>query len=169
MSKEIVNRVQKSGLVTIDLDDIELPKKILELDIKCWLSEGLFLKEKEYRTSVQNHDWSKYKNSYVYVHCSSDAIIPTWAYMLVSSELENHTKKVTIGSKERFYERYFENVINKLNFSIYTNKSVIIKGCSDEKIPLSAYHLITTKLKPVAKSIMYGEACSAVPVYKKSN
>ena len=169
MSKEIVNRVQKSGLVTIDMDDIELPKKILELDIKCWLSEGLFLKEKEYRTSVLSHEWSKYENSYVYVHCSSDAIVPTWAYMLVSSRLENFTNKVTIGSKEKFYERYFENAINKLDFTIYSDKSVIIKGCSDEKIPISAYHLITTKLKPIAKSIMYGEACSAVPVYKKSN
>ena len=89
MSEEIVNRVQKSGLVTIDLDDIELPKNILEIDIKCWLHEGLFLKEKEFRASVHSHDWSKYKNSYVYVHCSSDAIVPKWAYMLVSSQLEN--------------------------------------------------------------------------------
>jgi len=169
MSEEIVNRVQKSGLVTIDLDDIELPKNILEIDIKCWLHEGLFLKEKEFRASVLSHDWSKYENSYVYVHCSSDAIIPAWAYMLVSSQLENHTSKVTIGTKEKFYERYFENAIDKLDFTIYTGKPVIIKGCSDEKIPLCAYHLITTKLKPIAKSIMYGEACSAVPVYKKSN
>ena len=169
MSEEIVNRVQKSGLVTIDLDDIELPKNILEIDIKCWLHEGLFLKEKEFRASVLRHDWSKYENSYVYVHCSSDAIIPTWAYMLVSSQLENRTNKVTIGTKEKFYERYFENAIDKLDFTIYTGKPVIIKGCSDEKIPLCAYHLITTKLKPIAKSIMYGEACSAVPVYKKSN
>ena len=169
MSKEIVNRVQKSGIITIDMDDIELPKKILELDIKCWLSEELFLKEKEYRTSVLNHDWSKYDNSYVYVHCSSDAIIPTWAFMLVSSQLENYTNKVTIGTKDKFYERYFEDAIDKIDFNIYKDKPVIIKGCSDEKIPLSAYHLITTKLKPIAKSIMYGEACSAVPVYKKSN
>ena len=169
MSEEIVNRVQKSGLVTIDMDDIELPKNILELDIKDWLHEGLFLKEKEYRTSVLSHDWSKYENSYMYVHCSSDAIVPTWAYMLVSSQLENFTNKVTIGTKDKFYERYFEDAIDKIDFNIYKDKAVIIKGCSDEKIPLSAYHLITTKLKPIAKSIMYGEACSAVPVYKKSN
>ena len=105
MGEEIVNRVQKSGLVTIDMGDIELPKNILELDIKDWLHEGLFLKEKEYRTSVLSHDWSKYENSYVYVYCSSDAIVPTWAYMLVSSQLENFTNKVTIGTKEKFYER----------------------------------------------------------------
>ena len=126
MSEEIVNRVQKSGLVTIDLDDIEPPKNIFEIDIKCWLHEGLFLKEKEFRASVHSHDWSKYKNSYVYVHCSSDAIVPTWAYMLVSSQLENHTNKVTIGTKEKFYERYFENAIDKLDFTIYTGKPVII-------------------------------------------
>ena len=167
MSKEIVNRVQKSGLVTIDLDDIDLPKNILEIDIKFWLHEGLFLKEKEFRASVLGHDWNKYENSYVYVHCSSNAIVPTWAYMLISSQLENFTNKVTIGCKEKFYERYFENAINKLDLNIYKEKSVIIKGCSDEKIPISAYHLITTKLKPIARSIMYGEACSAVPVYKK--
>ena len=169
MSEEIINRVQKSGLITINLDDIKLPKNIFELDIKCWLYDELFLKEKEYRASVLSHDWSKYKNSYVYVNCSSDAIVPTWAYMLVSSQLENFTNKVTIGTKEKFYERYFENAIDKLDFTIYKDKSVIIKGCSDEKIPLSAYHLITTKLKPIAKSIMYGEACSAVPIHKRSN
>ena len=169
MSEEIINRVQKSGLITINLDDIKLPKNIFELDIKCWLYDELFLKEKEYRASVLSHDWSKYKNSYVYVNCSSDAIVPTWAYMLVSSQLENFTNKVTIGTKEKFYERYFENAIDKLDFTIYKDKSVIIKGCSDEKIPLSAYHLITTKLKPIVKSIMYGEACSAVPIHKKSN
>ena len=125
MSEEIVNRVQKSGLVTIDLDDIELPKNILEIDIKLWLHDGLFLKEKEFRASVLSHDWSKYENSYVYVHCSSDAIIPTWAYMLVSSQLENRTNKVTIGTKEKFYERYFENAIDKLDFTIYKDKSSI--------------------------------------------
>ncbi len=168
MTEEIVNRVQKSGLVTINMDDIELPKNILELDIKDWLHEGLFLKEKEFRTNVINHEWGNYKNSYVYVHCSSDAIIPTWAYMLVSSQLENFTKKAIIGNKEKLYEKYFEDAINNIDYSVYSNKSVIIKGCSDEKIPISAYHLITTKLKPIAKSIMYGEACSAVPVYKKS-
>ena len=106
MSKEIINRIEKSGLITIDLDEIEIPNNILGIDIKNWLFEGLFLKEKEFRYSVINHDWSKYKNSYVYVHCSSKAIIPTWAYMLVSSQLENFTKNVIIGNIENFYHRY---------------------------------------------------------------
>tara|TARA_Y100001935_G_scaffold51761_1_gene43242 strand:+ start:63 stop:572 length:510 start_codon:yes stop_codon:yes gene_type:complete len=167
VSEKIVNRVQRSGLITIDLDEIVIPDNILEIDIKNWLFEGLFLKEKEFRANVINHDWSNYKNTYVYIHCSSDAIIPTWAYMLVSSQLENYTNKVIIGNKEKLYERCFEDAINNIDYSAYVNKSVIIKGCSDEKIPISAYHLITTKLKPIARSIMYGEACSAVPVYKK--
>lgn len=167
MNKEIINKVQKSGLVTIELDKIKLSENILEIDIKNWLFEGLFLKEKEYRKSILNHDWSKYKNAYVYIHCSSEAIIPTWAYMLVSIKLENYTDKIILGNKEKVYERCFEDAINLIDYSIYSNKSVIIKGCSDEKIPIFAFHLITTKLKPIAKSIMFGEACSAVPIYKK--
>ena len=168
MSGEIVNRVEKSGLVTIDLNEIKLPNNIFEIDIKKWLFEELFLKEKEFRNSIHNHDWSAYNNAYVYVHCSSDAIIPTWAYMLISSQLENFTKHAIIGNKIKFFEKYFENTINSIDFSVYLGKSVIIKGCSDKKIPISAYHILTTKLKPLAKSIMFGEACSAVPVFKRT-
>ena len=168
MSGEIVNRVEKSGLVTIDLDEIKLPDNIFEIDVKKWLFEELFLKEKEFRNSIHNHDWSTYTDAYVYVHCSSDAIIPTWAYMLISSQLENFTKNVIIGNERKFFEKYFEDTINSIDFSVYSGKSVIIKGCSDKKIPISAYHILTTKLKPLAKSIMFGEACSAVPVFKRT-
>ena len=168
MSGEIVNRVEKSGLMTIDLDEIKLPNNIFEIDIKKWLFEELFLKEKEFRKSIHNHDWSAYTNAYVYVHCSSDAIIPTWAYMLISSQLEKFTKQVIIGNERKFFEKYFEDAINSIDFSVYLDKSVIIKGCSNKKIPISAYHILTTKLKPLAKSIMFGEACSAVPVFKRT-
>tara|TARA_B100001113_G_scaffold35445_1_gene25248 strand:+ start:1157 stop:1666 length:510 start_codon:yes stop_codon:yes gene_type:complete len=168
MSGEIVNRVEKSGLMTIDLDEIKLPNSIFEIDIKKWLFEKLFLKEKEFRKSIHNHDWSAYTNAYVYVHCSSDAIIPTWAYMLISSQLEKFTKQVIIGNERKFFEKYFEDAINSIDFSVYLDKSVIIKGCSNKKIPISAYHILTTKLKPLAKSIMFGEACSAVPVFKRT-
>tara|TARA_B100000900_G_scaffold42352_1_gene31547 strand:- start:1397 stop:1906 length:510 start_codon:yes stop_codon:yes gene_type:complete len=167
MPEEIINRVQKSGLITIDLDEFEISKNIFEIDIKVWLFEGLFLREKDYRNSLEKHDWSQYQNSYVYIHCSSDAIIPTWAVMLISTQLENITDKIIIGDEEKLYEKLFEDSINLIDFSIYNNKSVIIKGCSDKKIPLLAYHLLTTKLKPFAKRIMYGEACSSVPVFKK--
>tara|TARA_Y100000746_G_scaffold698_1_gene639 strand:- start:129 stop:638 length:510 start_codon:yes stop_codon:yes gene_type:complete len=168
MEGEIINRVQKSGLITIDLNELKVSGNIYEIDIKKWLFEELFLKEKEYRKEIQNHNWSEYKNSYVYVHCTSDAIIPTWAFMLISTQLENHTEKIVLGNREKVYEKIYEDSINSIDFSIYNDKSVIIKGCSDKNIPLSAYHLVTIKLKPFAKSIMYGEACSSVPVFKKS-
>ena len=169
MSGEIVNRVEKSGLMTIDLDEIKLPSNIFEIDIKKWLYEGLFLKEKEFRNNINKHNWSAYADAYVYIHCSSDAIIPTWAYMLISSQLENFTELVTIGNEKKLFEKYFEDTINTFDYSIYKGKSVIIKGCSNKIIPISAYHILTTKLKPLAKSIMFGEACSAVPVFKKTS
>tara|TARA_B100000902_G_C27018399_1_gene768369 strand:+ start:308 stop:817 length:510 start_codon:yes stop_codon:yes gene_type:complete len=169
MSGEIVNRVEKSGLMTIDLDEIKLPNNIFEIDIRKWLFEGLFLKEKDFRNNIKEHNWSTYTDAYVCVHCSSDAIIPTWAYMLISSQLENFTDLVIIGNEKKFFEKYFEDTLNSIDYSIYEGKSVIIKGCSEKKIPISAYHILTTKLKPLAKSIMFGEACSAVPVFKKTS
>ena len=167
MDENIINRVQKSGIITIDLDDVNIPDNLFEIDIKNWLHDELFLKEKEYRNNIINHDWSKYKNGYVFIHCSSDAIIPTWAYMLISSKIEEVTNKVVIGDLKKIYDLIFDEYLSDLDFTKFTNKSVIVKGCSREIIPLSAYHTLTTKLKPFAKSIMYGEACSAVPVFKK--
>ena len=167
MDENIINRVQKSGIITIDLDDVNIPDNLFEIDIKNWLHDELFLKEKEYRNYILNHDWSKYKNGYVFIHCSSDAIIPTWAYMLISSKIEEVTNKVVIGDLKKIYDLIFDEYLNTLDYTKFTNKSVIIKGCSSEMIPISAYHKLTTKLKPFAKSIMYGEACSAVPIFKK--
>jgi len=167
MAENIINRVQKSGIITIDLDDVSVPENLFEIDIKNWLHDELFLKEKEYRNNIINHNWSKYKNGYVFIHCSSDAIIPTWAYMLISSKIEEVTNKVVIGDLKKIYDLIFDEYLNNLDYTKFTNKSVIIKGCSSEMIPISAYHKLTTKLKPFAKSIMYGEACSAVPVFKK--
>jgi len=167
MAENIINRVQKSGIITIDLDDVSVPENLFEIDIKNWLHDELFLKEKEYRNNIINHNWSKYKNGYVFIHCSSDAIIPTWAYMLISSKIEEVTNKVVIGDLKKIYDLIFDEYLNTLDYTKFTNKSVIIKGCSSEMIPISAYHKLTTKLKPFAKSIMYGEACSAVPVFKK--
>ena len=167
MAENIINRVQKSGIITIDLDDVSVPENLFEIDIKNWLHDELFLKEKEYRNNIINHNWSKYKNGYVFIHCSSDAIIPTWAYMLISSKIEEVTNKVVIGDLKKIYDLIFDEYLNTLDYTKFTNKSVIIKGCSSEMIPISAYHKLTIKLKPFAKSIMYGEACSAVPVFKK--
>ena len=166
MAKEIVNRVKNSGIMTIDFDDLLVPN-IFELDLKNWLVDDLFLVEKKFREAINSHNWSKYSDSYVCIFCSNDAIIPQWAYMLISSKISDVTNKVVIGKSSQLYEKIYHDLINKLNINDYENKSVIIKGCSSKKVPITAYHLITSRLKGVAKSIMYGEACSAVPVYKK--
>ena len=168
MTDNIINRVQKSGIITIDFEDVDVPDNIEEIDVKNWLHEGFYLKEKDFRDSIKVHDWEKYKNTFVFIHCSSDAIIPTWAYMLISTKIQEFTDKAVIGNKDKIYELIFEDYISSLNFSKYKDKSVIIKGCSSKIIPLSAYHKITVKLKPFVKSVMYGEACSAVPIFKKS-
>lgn len=167
MTDNIINRVQKSGIITIDFEDVDVPDNIEEIDVKNWLHEGFYLKEKDFRDSIKAHDWEKYKNAFVFIHCSSDAIIPTWAYMLISTKIQEFTDKAVIGNKDKIYELIFEDYISSLNFSKYKDKSVIIKGCSSKIIPLSAYHKITVKLKPFVKSVMYGEACSAVPIFKK--
>lgn len=167
MTDNIINRVQKSGIITIDFEDVDVPDNIEEIDVKNWLHEGFYLKEKDFRDSIKAHDWGKYKNAFVFIHCSSDAIIPTWAYMLISTKIQDFTDKTVIGNKDKIYELIFEDYISTLNFSKYKDKSVIIKGCSSKIIPLSAYHKITVKLKPFVKSVMYGEACSAVPIFKK--
>ena len=167
MTDNIINRVQKSGIITIDFEDVDVPDNIEEIDVKNWLHEGFYLKEKDFRDSIKAHDWGKYKNAFVFIHCSSDAIIPTWAYMLISTKIQDFTDKAVIGNKDKIYELIFEDHISTLNFSKYKDKSVIIKGCSSKIIPLSAYHKITVKLKPFVKSVMYGEACSAVPIFKK--
>ena len=116
MADHIINRVEKSGIITIDLDDFKIPNNLFEIDIKNWLHEGLFLKEKDFRDKIKNHDWSKYNNSYVYIHCSTDAIIPTWAYMLISSKIEKETTKSVIGSKTKLYEKIFDDYINSINY-----------------------------------------------------
>ncbi|MFL2607536.1 MAG: DUF2480 family protein [Flavobacteriaceae bacterium] len=167
MAKEIVNRVKNSGIITIDFDDLLVPN-IFEIDLKDWLIDDFFLVEKKFRKAINLHSWSKYTDSYVCIFCSNDAIIPQWAYMLISSKISDVTNKVVIGKSNQLYEKIYHDLINKLNINDYENKSVIIKGCSSKKVPITAYHLITSRLKGVAKSIMYGEACSAVPVYKKS-
>tara|TARA_Y100000766_G_scaffold82492_1_gene70257 strand:- start:332 stop:838 length:507 start_codon:yes stop_codon:yes gene_type:complete len=166
MAKKIVNRVKNSGIMTIDFDDLLIPN-IFEIDLKNWLIDDLFLIEKKFRKTINSHSWLKYSDSYVCIFCSNDAIIPQWAYMLVSSKISEVTNKVIIGKSDQLYEKIYYDLIENLNPDDYENKSVIIKGCSSKKVPISAYHLITSKLKGVAKSIMYGEACSAVPVYKK--
>lgn len=167
MEKEIVNRVANSSIVTLDLEDFYPEGKRLALDISQWLLEGIVLREKDFRAYVKEHDWSQYQDCYVALGCSTDAIIPGWAYMLISLELAPHTKKTIVGSLDTLESIIYASIIENLNVDAYIGKPIIIKGCTSKPIPENAFVLFSQKLQPVARSIMYGEACSAVPLFKK--
>ena len=164
--KEIVNKVAQSKLVTIDLEDYYPQGNRVVFDIKDWLFEEIILKEKDFRSFVKNHNWSQYKDSYVALTCSTDAIIPSWAYMLITTELASFAKKIIIGNLKDLETSIFQDIIAQLSIDPFQDKPVIIKGCSEKSIPETAYTQLITKLIPVAKSIMYGEACSTVPLFK---
>jgi len=166
MAEEIINRVSNSQLKTFDLEEIYPEGKRIVVDIKGWLFEELILKEKDFRASVKNHDWSQYKNSFVAISCSVDAIIPSWAFMLVASQVSAHANKVVIGDLELLETTIYQELISFLDFKDYIDLPVIIKGCSNKPIPDSAYAFLIEKLQPIVKSIMFGEACSTLPIYK---
>ena len=166
MADEIVNRVARSSLITIDLEDYYPEGERIIFDLKDWLWEGLVLREQEFRTAVKTHDWSKYKDAYVALTCSSEAIIPAWAYMLISVNLEPFAKHITIGSSEALEGSIYQDIINGLDLEPFRGKPIIIKGCSNKPVPSNAYVFLINKLKTVARSIQYGEACSSVPLYK---
>jgi len=167
MADEIVNRVAQSSLITIDLEDYYPEGHRVLIDLKDWLYEGLILREKKFREAVKNHDWSKYRDCFVAIHCSSDAIIPAWANLLITVQLESYAKLVVQGSLENLETALYQEILNKLDLSDYENKPLIIKGCSNKPVPENAYVQLVQKLKPIARSIMYGEACSSVPLFKK--
>ena len=167
MADEIINRVANSKLVTIDLEDYYPEGKRVLFDIKDWLFEGLVLREKDFREKVNNYDWSQHQKSYVALTCSTDAIIPAWAFMLLIVNLEPFVEKALIGDLEGLETSIYQDVINQLDTSEFKDKPIIIKGCSNKPVPLNAYTMLINKLKPVARSIMYGEACSSVPLYKR--
>lgn len=166
MAEEIINRVANSKLLTIDLEDYYPKGQRVLFDIKDWLFEELILKEQDFRNHVKQHDWSQYKDSYVALTCSADAIIPSWAYLLIASSLSPFAKKIVVGNLAELESSIFQDIISNLDISTYKDKPVIIKGCSDKPIPDTAYTLLISKLINVSKSIMYGEACSTVPLYK---
>ncbi len=167
MAEEIVNRVANSKLKVIDLEDYYPDGKRVVIDIKDWLLEGLVLREKDFRSSVKEHDWSQYTDCYVAVHCSTEAIVPDWAYMLITVHLKNHAKKVVIGNLEQLESILYSSIISNLDVSDFTDMPVIIKGCSHKPVPTNALVMLTQRLQPIAKSIMFGEACSSVPLFKK--
>ncbi|AUC74878.1 DUF2480 family protein [Olleya sp. Bg11-27] len=167
MAEDIINRVANSKLVTIDLEDYYPKGMRVRFDIKDWLFQELVLKEKDFRDYIKNHDWSQYQNQYVAITCSADAIIPDWAFMLLTVNLEPFVEKSHIGTLEDLETAIYQDVITAIDGTIYQDKPVIIKGCSNLPVPINAYVMMTNKLKPYAKSIMYGEACSFVPLFKR--
>ena len=167
MADEIINRVAKSKLITLNLEDFYPSGKRVALDIKNWLFQGLILKEKTFRETLKNYNWSEFKNHYVAVFCSSEAIVPSWAYMLVQTHLNGISKKTVFGTLETLETVLFCSIIDNMDLSFCEGKPVIIKGCSEKPVPQNAYLLLLEKLQPVARSIMYGEACSCVPLFKK--
>lgn len=166
-SGEITNRVAQSSLVTFNLEDHYTSGKRLVLDIAPWLHESFILMEKPFRMALKNHDWSQYKDAYVAMYCSTDAIVPAWAYMLVSSYLQGHAKSVVQGDLMQLETQLYQQTLQALDVSFLQDKAVIIKGCTQKPVPPNAYIWATLKLQSVAKSIMYGEACSAVPLFKR--
>ena len=167
MADEILNRVAKSKLKTIDLEDFYPKGPRTSIDIKNWLFHELILKEKDFRESLKNHDWSQYQNHYIALTCSSDAIIPSWAYMLIATYTSPFAIKTIVGNLQQLDIAIFQDMLNNFSVEAYKNVPVIIKGCSNKPIPETAYIQLIEKLQPVAKSIMFGEACSTVALYKK--
>ena len=166
MSSQIVNKVANCKLVTIDLEEFYQEGERVLLDIKKWLYQEQILKEKEFRETLKNYNWSDYHNKFVAITCSTDVIIPSWAYLLMTVYLSPYAKKIVVGNFEQLETSIYQDIIIDLPLKEYENKPVIIKGCSKKNIPNTAFTLLTAKLLPVVKSIMYGEACSNVPLFK---
>ena len=163
----IENKVASSSLITLNLEDYFNKGERVVLDIKSWLFMELILKEKDFREQVKNHDWTQYVEKNVAFVCSSDAIVPTWAYMLLAVNIEPYANRYVFGNIDVLNTILYQDALQKINPIDFTDARVIIKGCSDVPVPVSAYVEITHKLTPHVKSIMYGEACSNVPIYKR--
>ena len=166
MSGEIVNRVANSGLINIDLSDYAPKQNIAVLEVKDFLFQGIILKEKEFRTSLKEFDFSIYQGKTVAIHCSADAIVPMWAFMLVTSYLKGIASKIHFGKKEDVFQQIFTANIDAIDATEFKNKKVIVKGCGQIPLSESLYIAITIKLQNTVSSLMFGEACSAVPVLK---
>ncbi|MDP2089206.1 MAG: DUF2480 family protein [Flavobacteriaceae bacterium] len=169
MADEIVNKVANSKLINIDLEDF-IPKgrrKIIHLS--DWLFEGIILKEVDFRNKIAEHDWKQYQDSFVLIQPAEDAVVPNWAYLLLTVKLTDIAQKIAVGTLQELEDILLLESIEKIDYSIYKEKQIIIKGCSNVVISNNAYSLLIQKLKPIVKSLMFGEACSNVPLYKQRN
>lgn len=163
----IVNRISNSALQIFDLEDYYQEGIRTQIDVSQWLFEGIILKEKPFRQDLKNHNWEQYRNHYVALYCPPEVILPAWATVLVTTYLTNVAKKVVLGGVEEIEIALYQEVLPTIDFSVFINKPVILKGCSKKPVPQAAYIMAIQRLQKVAKSIMYGEACSAVPLFKQ--
>lgn len=165
---EIVNRVASSSIRTFDLEELYVPGERVLLDIKDQLYQGMILREREFREFIKTNQWQAYAGKFVAVTCSVDAIVPTWAYMLLASVLEPVARAIAFGDLEDLEVKIFYDALARIDWQQYKDAKVVIKGCSKVEVPTAAYIEATSRLRPIAASIMFGEPCSTVPVYKKS-
>jgi hypothetical protein len=169
IQENIVNRVAQSGLVSFDLADLYPQGERILYDIKDNLFHGLILREKDFREFVKAHDWSQYAGKHVAITCSADAIVPTWAYMLLASKMAPYAANIVFGDLEALETSLFQKALAQFDLERFRDERIVIKGCGDTQIPTSAFVEITTRLTAIAKSIMYGEPCSTVPVFKRKD
>ena len=167
MADTIFNRVAESKLITFDLEKLYQIGDRIPIDLSQWLDKGIILREKEFRLKLKQHNWKAYRNQFVAIYCSTDAVLPAWASLLVTTYLQPYAKRVVMGSLVDLETHLFTEEIKKINISSFKDKAVIIKGCSDKKVPEDSYVQLISRLQPVVKSLFYGEACSSVPLFKK--
>jgi hypothetical protein len=168
-TKPLVNRVAQSALITLDLEEyFPKPEDLAFIDLKEYLFKGLILREADFREVVKNTKWGQYKDKYVAIYCSTNAIIPMWAYMVLTSELAPYALDITCSNAELAAEKFLLHNLAKLDKEQFKGQRVVVKGCGDRKVPEAAFVQITQQLTNIARSIMYGEPCSTVPVFKKS-
>jgi hypothetical protein len=165
--QEILNKVKQSKLETIDLEKIVTGVHLFELDLKDFLFQGLILREADFRKKMEAHDWSQYKGGYIAVYCSTDAILPKWAFMVIVQHAEEFAEDVFFGTKREALNELFKRKLDALDWRQYEGSYVLLKGCSKMDVPPGVYMYATKKLLPYVGKLMYGEACSNVPVYRK--
>ncbi|ETZ24464.1 DUF2480 family protein [Pedobacter sp. V48] len=169
IQENFVNKVAASGLITFNLEDYLNQGERVVYDIKDNLFHGLMLREKDFREFIKTHEWTAYKGKNVAITCSADAIVPTWAYMLLANKMRPYANEVVFGSLETLEAVLFTKALAKIDLNAFAGERVVVKGCADIDLPVAAYVEITNLLTPVVKSIMYGEPCSTVPIYKRKD
>lgn len=169
IQENFVNKVAASGLITFNLEEYLHPGERITYDIKDNLFHGLMLREKDFREFIKTHDWTAYTGKNVAITCSADAIVPTWAYMLLANKMKPFANEVVFGTPEALETVLFTKALAKVDLKAFQGERVVVKGCADIDLPVAAYVEITNLLTPVVKSIMYGEPCSTVPIYKRKD